>query len=201
MTSDPPFNSMDQNTFDENTGSAMIGDDISMGGSGGEKSVTTRIQTGGDDRGGKSGDVGACFGDTMTTPSTARRGKLAVGSAYRRNMSTSGTVGNDENVPNVSCKVVTDKKCEIHGCPAKKIKLKTQKWRWTEKRKSYGYVNVQYMKVVCSYQEGIPVEPDVSTPTRDLARGLGSVGVGIRALEEFCSNRITLENESSGLSG
>ena len=45
------------------------------------------------------------------------------------------------------------------------------------------------MKVVCSYQEGIPVEPDISTPTRDLARGLGRVGVGIRAIEEICSDR------------
>ena len=113
-------------------------------------------------------------------------------------MSTSGIVGNDENV---RCKVGGDKKCEIHGCPAKKIKMKTQKWRWVEKKKAYGYVNVQYMKVVCSYQEDIPVEPDISTPTRDLARGLGRVGVGIRAIEENYSERIIHESESSGMSG
>ena len=65
----------------------------------------------------------------------------------------------------------------------------------------YGDVNVQYMKVVCNYQEGIPVEPDISTPTRDLARGLGRVGVGIRAIEEICADRITLESESSEMNG
>ena len=113
-------------------------------------------------------------------------------------MSTSGNVGNNENV---RCKVGGDKKCEIHGCPAKKIKMKTQKWRWVDKKKAYGYVNVQYMKVVCSYQEDIPVEPDISTPTRDLARGLGRVGVGIRAIEEICSDRIIHESESSEKSG
>ena len=62
-----------------------------------------RIQTGDNDR----GDVGACLSDTMTTPSDARRGKLA-------GMSTGGPVGNSGNVQDINCKVGADKLCDIH---------------------------------------------------------------------------------------
>ena len=100
---------MERNTFDDSTGSALIDDGISMGGSGCVNNVTTRTHTGRDDRGGGNGDVGGCFDEMSTTPSTARRGKLVTKSAYGHGVSTSGSVGNNENV---RCKVGGDKKCE-----------------------------------------------------------------------------------------
>ena len=126
---------VERKTFDENAGSALMEDGVSLDGSEGVNIATMSTQTGGDDRGGVNDDVGRSFDELSTTPSTARRGKLVTKSAYRHGVSTSGSVGNNENV---RCKVGGDKRCEIHGCPAKKNKLKTQKWHWVEKWKEYG---------------------------------------------------------------
>ena len=57
-------------------------DGVSLDGSEGVNIATMSTQTGGDDRGGVNDDVGRCFDELSTTPSTARRGKLVTKSAY-----------------------------------------------------------------------------------------------------------------------
>ena len=37
----------------------------------------------------------------------------------------------------------------VHGCEAKSVKISSKKWRWIERKKEFGYVNVKTTKVIC----------------------------------------------------
>ena len=77
--------------------------------------------------------------------------------------------------------------------------MKSSKWRWIEKKKSFGFFNVQTTRVIFSSKGDIPVGPEHSTPTRDLARDLGSTREGINRLENFKLKNF--ESESHGQKG
>ena len=63
----------------------------------------------------------------------------------------------------------------------------------------FWFNSVQTTRVICSSKGDIPVEPEHSAPTRDLARDLGSAKEGISRLENF--NLKNFESESHGQSG
>ena len=45
--------------------------------------------------------------------------------------------------------------CTTHGCKARSIKVTSQKWRWKDKKKEFGFVSVKTSKIICSSrQEG-----------------------------------------------
>ena len=134
------------------------------------------------------GGSGTQVNTVQSTPSVCERVKRANVKSSGRTVMTSSA--------NQSCVVGRDKLCEIHRCAIKKIKVKSSKWRWIEKKKSFGFVNVQTMRVICGSKGDIPVEPEHSTPIRNLARDLGSAREGISKLERV--NQKSFESESLG---
>ena len=51
-------------------------------------------------------------------------------------------------------------KCVVHGCEAKSVKISSKKWRWIERRKEFGYVDVKTTKIICRARTKGAVVPE-----------------------------------------
>ena len=49
--------------------------------------------------------------------------------------------------------------CTTHGCKARSIKVTSQKWRWKNKQKEFGFVSVKTSKIICSSRQGVSKGP------------------------------------------
>ena len=56
---------------------------------------------------------------------------------------------------------VRKEKCVVHGCEAKTVKISSQKWRWIESKKRYGYVTVKTSKILCKFKTKGDVVPEI----------------------------------------
>ena len=62
-----------------------------------------------------------------------------------------GQKGDDELVRKCN---VRKEWCTTHGCKARSIKVTSQKWRWKNKQKEFGFVSVKTSKIICSSRQG-----------------------------------------------
>ena len=70
--------------------------------------------------------------------------------------------------------------CELHGCEAKKVKIKLSKWRYIDKKKEFGFVKVTETKLQCTakLKKSVLVDPEISTPGKVYSELAGSDGLG-----------------------
>ena len=48
---------------------------------------------------------------------------------------------------------VREEWCTTHGCKARSIKVTSQKWRWKDRQKQFGFVSVKTSKIICSSRQ------------------------------------------------
>ena len=100
---------------------------------------------------------------------------------YVKNTVNTGCVENKVEV-GFRQKCVFDKNriCELHGCEAKKVKIKLSKWRYIDKKKEFGFVKVTETKLQCTAKrkKSVLVDPEISTPGKVYSDLAGSDGLG-----------------------
>ena len=89
-----------------------------------------------------------------------------------------GRMGDSAEFDKVAkCDVDNTGWCRTHAGMTKKIKFKSSKWAWLEKKKQYGYKYVTTTRIICSKKNVGNEKPGPETEYGKLARGI-RLGIG-----------------------
>ena len=105
--------------------------------------------------------------------------------------------GSHTNV-NMRCEINEDRRCVVHLCGARTIKISSGKWLLNKKTGLYGTKKVKVSKLICIARNGGVESPSKSSPTRTRVSKSKLVGRAIGLFENLeCSNNCQKISESS----